>query len=494
MQSHEASSSVSRVADARQAFTQRLMAMGGGTGTADFLSLLMQTDGGPPEPKLEEPKREREPRSEAKDHDTRPKAKPETPESHGETAAAQARSTDLPAGGKTASETAGQRAADAAEAAAEPKRPAEAAQQAPKDAANPRQDVKVSVEQAGLESRPRATLTAGASQVAMAAHEQAQAQAGNEARNGQAAAGQAGKPGATAEQASQRPDFSQLARDAMRGQGSAEATGNAATGNTTKAGLDAMAQKAAQQQTGGAQQPGVQPAAQTQGQEIKMPGQQAAVQAAQQPAQAAEVAKASPRLAQQTGQVGKPQSFVQSLSSTDALAGTPGGAPGSGKTDTLAAAKQPSANASSQKPAAEQVAVQIQKAAAAGKDRIQIKLNPAELGRVDVKLEFQNDGSVRATVSVERPETFDMLQRDARGLERALADAGFKNGQASLSFEMQTGGQHGNGSFGSQLSDSGGNGGQRAGTATGGEPTPEPQAQAAAEASVAADGSVDIRI
>ncbi len=83
---------------------------------------------------------------------------------------------------------------------------------------------------------------------------------------------------------------------------------------------------------------------------------------------------------------------------------------------------------------ADQVAVQIQKGLSAGKDRISIKLNPAELGRIDIKMELADDGRLRAMISAERPETLEMLQRDARILERTLQDAGVKTDSSSLSF------------------------------------------------------------
>jgi len=86
---------------------------------------------------------------------------------------------------------------------------------------------------------------------------------------------------------------------------------------------------------------------------------------------------------------------------------------------------------------AEQVAVQIHKAASAGQDRVNIKLYPADLGRVDVKLEWTDDGALRAVISAERSDTLDLLQRDSRALDRALQDAGLKTDSDSLSFDLR---------------------------------------------------------
>ncbi len=84
-----------------------------------------------------------------------------------------------------------------------------------------------------------------------------------------------------------------------------------------------------------------------------------------------------------------------------------------------------------------QVAVQIQKAAAQGADRINIQLKPAELGRVEVQMDVAKDGRVTAVISAERSETLDLLQRDARALQNALNDAGLRTDSDSLSFNLK---------------------------------------------------------
>jgi flagellar hook-length control protein FliK len=173
----------------------------------------------------------------------------------------------------------------------------------------------------------------------------------------------------------------------------------------------------------------------------------------------------------------------------------PGGA---GQPGSLAAAGKaaPSAGTGAGNPApsappAEQVAVQIQRAAAQGQSKVQIRLNPAELGRVDVKLDVGDDGHVRAVVSVDKPETLDLMQRDPRALERALQAAGLKTDQGSLSFNLREDGTgHGQ--------NAGGDGRDRRGDLAGGMPgQPTGDAPIAAEplgASLPADGRVDIRV
>lgn len=87
--------------------------------------------------------------------------------------------------------------------------------------------------------------------------------------------------------------------------------------------------------------------------------------------------------------------------------------------------------------AMEQIAINIQKAVAQGKDTVTIQLRPEDLGRIDVKLEVGKDGQVQAHVRAEKPETLELLQRDARGLERALQDAGLRTDSGSLSFGLR---------------------------------------------------------
>ena len=84
-----------------------------------------------------------------------------------------------------------------------------------------------------------------------------------------------------------------------------------------------------------------------------------------------------------------------------------------------------------------QVAVQIQKAAAHGADRINIQLKPAELGRVEVQMDVARDGRVTAVITAERSETLDMLQRDSRVLQTALQEAGLRADSDSLSFNLK---------------------------------------------------------
>lgn len=95
-------------------------------------------------------------------------------------------------------------------------------------------------------------------------------------------------------------------------------------------------------------------------------------------------------------------------------------------------------------PASEQVAVQISRAVQQGADRITVNLKPASLGHISVDLEIGPDNRLIAVIAADRPETLDLMQRDARALERALNDAGLKTDSGSLSFNLRGdgGGDH----------------------------------------------------
>lgn len=94
-------------------------------------------------------------------------------------------------------------------------------------------------------------------------------------------------------------------------------------------------------------------------------------------------------------------------------------------------------------PAHEQVAVHIQRAMRDGTGRFSIQLSPAELGQIHVKLEIDEDKRVTASVTVERPSTLELLQRDIKGLERALHNAGLTMDGGDLSFSLGRGGDQG---------------------------------------------------
>ena len=81
--------------------------------------------------------------------------------------------------------------------------------------------------------------------------------------------------------------------------------------------------------------------------------------------------------------------------------------------------------------------VEIAATAQSGASRFEIRLDPAELGRIDVRIEVDRHGNVTSHLTVEKPETLVMLRNDAPQLQRALDDAGLKTGDSGLQFSLR---------------------------------------------------------
>lgn len=88
------------------------------------------------------------------------------------------------------------------------------------------------------------------------------------------------------------------------------------------------------------------------------------------------------------------------------------------------------------------IALQISKHVARGVSTFEIRLDPAEMGRIDVKLELAQDGRVTAHLAVEKAETLDLLQKDAKALEQALKDAGLDADADTLNFSLKNGNEN----------------------------------------------------
>src|SRR4029077_1294782 len=80
------------------------------------------------------------------------------------------------------------------------------------------------------------------------------------------------------------------------------------------------------------------------------------------------------------------------------------------------------------------LAVEIAASVKSGKTSFDIRLDPADLGRIDVRIDVDRNGQVTSHLTVEKPETLSMLQQDAPQLQRALDDAGLKTGSGGLQF------------------------------------------------------------
>jgi len=83
------------------------------------------------------------------------------------------------------------------------------------------------------------------------------------------------------------------------------------------------------------------------------------------------------------------------------------------------------------------LAVEIASQARAGNSRFEIRLDPPELGRIDVRLDIDRDGNVTSRLVVERADTYDLLRRDQSTLERALQQAGLRTSDNALEFSLR---------------------------------------------------------
>ena len=85
--------------------------------------------------------------------------------------------------------------------------------------------------------------------------------------------------------------------------------------------------------------------------------------------------------------------------------------------------------------------VALARGVADGRDHVAIRLDPPDLGRIDVQLSFGQDGGLRAVVASDNRAALDLLRRDLDQLQRALADAGVRADAQSFHFsERQSGG------------------------------------------------------
>lgn len=144
-------------------------------------------------------------------------------------------------------------------------------------------------------------------------------------------------------------------------------------------------------------------------------------------------------------QTGKVPAAAATTTDPRSLTGTGEGTAIGGMQTPLHAGRSPQASAVPLAPTApqrlisDQVSVEIRKGIHEGADRIEIRLKPETLGRVDVRLEVGADNRVIATITAEQRHTLELLRADARSLERALQEAGLQTDGGSLNFNLRGG-------------------------------------------------------
>ncbi len=95
------------------------------------------------------------------------------------------------------------------------------------------------------------------------------------------------------------------------------------------------------------------------------------------------------------------------------------------------------ANANQAVDVQEQIHVHVRQAVNDGADHISIRLNPPELGKLDIRMEVMQDGRAHVMITADNKDAFDILQRDARGLEKMLNEAGLQTDSDSLQFDLK---------------------------------------------------------
>jgi flagellar hook-length control protein FliK len=105
------------------------------------------------------------------------------------------------------------------------------------------------------------------------------------------------------------------------------------------------------------------------------------------------------------------------------------------------------------------LAVEIAARVTRDEKSFQIRLDPPELGRIDVQLNVDASGRVTTHLTADRPETLNLLRQDASSLQRALESTGLKAGSGGLEFSLrnqsfggEAGGQRGSRSNGTPSS------------------------------------------
>ncbi len=83
------------------------------------------------------------------------------------------------------------------------------------------------------------------------------------------------------------------------------------------------------------------------------------------------------------------------------------------------------------------VAVEVVRAARAGKREVSVRLDPPELGKVEIRWTTDEAGKVRTVVAADNPATLELLRRDSGQLARALNSAGVAADSGAFSFNLR---------------------------------------------------------
>src|SRR5665213_4013234 len=83
------------------------------------------------------------------------------------------------------------------------------------------------------------------------------------------------------------------------------------------------------------------------------------------------------------------------------------------------------------------VAIEIAGRALEGKNHFEIRLDPPELGRIEVRLDVDRNGNATTHMIADRSDTLNLLRNDSSDLQRALQDAGLKTSDNGMQFSLR---------------------------------------------------------
>lgn len=84
-----------------------------------------------------------------------------------------------------------------------------------------------------------------------------------------------------------------------------------------------------------------------------------------------------------------------------------------------------------------QLGVEVARSSLDGRDSLTIRLDPIEFGEIQIRLQFDEKGSLRAHIAAESSVALEMLRRESGDLVRALGDAGLRTDAQSLQFDAR---------------------------------------------------------
>jgi flagellar hook-length control protein FliK len=113
-----------------------------------------------------------------------------------------------------------------------------------------------------------------------------------------------------------------------------------------------------------------------------------------------------------------------------------------------AAVAAPSVLATQPERLAQDLGLAIARQVSADGNELHIRIEPVELGRIDVRMSFDDRGNLRAIIGADSGIALDLLRRDSADLNRAMADAGIRADSQSFRFDSRSEGRDGRGGDG----------------------------------------------